>query len=134
MAPTGDEQRPACRYEAGQVWTFRDAPLPQSRVVIGRLDHGARDGWIVSVSITNVYVPDTANGGRYLTDISHAPMTVQALDASVIAQDGEGASVHDFEDGYGEWRAAFDKGEAGVFTIGAADIVSVITEAVAKGK
>jgi hypothetical protein len=122
-----------CRYEEGQVWTFRDAPLPDSRVIVGKVDNTERDGWVVSVCVGNVYMPDAATGERYLTHVSHTPMTAQALDASVIAQAGISTPLEGFDEAYRGWRDEYAKGEAGVFIISVAEIIGYFADAILKG-
>jgi hypothetical protein len=61
-------------------------------------------------------------------------MTAEAMDRSVVAQTGTGEPIDTFAEGYGEWRALFDKNEAGVFIITVADVVKFIGESIAKGQ
>jgi hypothetical protein len=123
-----------CRYRPGQVWTYKDAPRPDSRAIVGKVENIAGAGWVVSVCLTNVYLPNWQTHEPELNAISHAPMTAEAMDNSVIAQSGTGEPIEAFAEGYGEWRSFFDKHEAGVFSITVAEVVKFIGEAVVKGR
>jgi hypothetical protein len=125
---------PECRYQPGQIWSYKDAPRSDSRAIVGRVENIAGTGWVVSVCVTNVYLPNWQTRERELNAISHAPMTAEAMDISVIEQTGTGEPIDGFVEGYGEWRSLLDKGEAGVFTITVVDVVKFIGEAVAKGR
>src|SRR5215471_5314953 len=74
-------------YRAGGVWTFRSAPLPESRVVIGKIDAHERFDQVFSVSIKTVPL---ATGAIRVGDISHVPVTKSVLDTSLLEQVGIG--------------------------------------------
>jgi len=117
-------------YQPGQVWTFRGAPLPESRVVIGTIDRGKHHDWVFSVSIIKVPLPDLAAGGTRITDIAHVPVTKTVLDYSLLQNVGTGEPPDSFAEGYASWRSAFDAGEAGAFTIEIAAVIDAIRQAV----
>ena len=122
------------RYQPGQVWSYKDAPRPDSRAIVGKVENIAGTGWVVSVCVTNVYLPNWQTREPELNAISHAPMTAEAMDSSVVAQTGTGEPIDGFAESYSEWRALFGKNEAGVFIITVADVVKFIGEAIAKGQ
>jgi hypothetical protein len=66
--------------------------------------------------------------------LPHAPVTRQALEASVTELVQEGAALPDISEGYAVWLLAFEKGQAGVFTLPVAQIVQHIEDAFAKAK
>jgi hypothetical protein len=120
-------------YREGGVWTFRDAPLLESRVVIGKIDAHERLGQVFSVSIKTVPLSTGAVGEIRVNDISHVPVTKSVLDASLLEQVGVGEPSEAFAEGYGQWRKAFDAGKAGVFTIEISKVVEAINEVWRKG-
>jgi hypothetical protein len=117
-------------YQPGQVWTFRGAPLPESRVVIGTIDRGKHHDWVFSVSIIKVPFPDLAIGGTRIADMAHVPVTRAVLDSSLLENVGAGEPADAFAEGYASWRSAFDAGEAGAFTIGISAVIDAIRQAV----
>jgi len=120
-------------YREGEVWTFRSAPLPESRVVIGKIDAHERFDQMFSVSIKTVPLATGATGEIRVSDISHAPVTKSVLDASLLEQVGIGEPSEAFAEGYGQWREAFDSGKAGVFTIEISKVVETINQVWSKG-
>ena len=120
-------------YREGEVWTFRSAPLPESRVVIGKIDAHERFDQMFSVSIKTVPLATGAAGEIRVSDISHAPVTKSVLDASLLEQVGIGEPSEAFAEGYGQWREAFDSGKAGVFTIEISKVVEAINLVWSKG-
>jgi len=120
-------------YREGEVWTFRSAPLPESRVVIGKIDAHERFDQMFSVSIKTVPLATGATGEIRVSDISHAQVTKSVLDASLLEQVGIGEPSEAFAEGYGQWREAFDSGKAGVFTIEISKVVETINQVWSKG-
>jgi hypothetical protein len=123
-----------CRYQPGQVWSYKNAPREDSRAIVGAVENVPGTGVVVSVSISNVYLPHWETGESTLNAISHAPVTVDAMDASVIAQTGTGEPIAGFAEARAEWRELAAKNEAGAFTIPIAEVATYIGEAVAKGR
>jgi len=59
----------------------------------------------------------------------HLPFSEAAIEKSVTALLADSAPLPAFEDGYREWRTAYEAGEAGVFTVSVAEAVSFIEAA-----
>ena len=89
-------------YAIGQSWTY---PVPEgfesSRIVVGAIE-GEGEQTIICVSVTDVPVPHP-DGGIGRTTIAFMPFTSQALDATVIGQDGDLTVPDGFEEAHGEW-------------------------------
>lgn len=110
-------------FVEGQLWTYEGAALPGSRVLIGRVDRpGGAGAPIVSIAVTEVPLPDRDTGEIAPRMIDHAPITGEALARCLREQVGTAPVPPDFEDGYGLWRQAFDRGEAGAFTVSVAEL------------
>lgn len=123
--PAGGLPQDRFELEAGQSWTYRDAPNAASRVVIGRIDQLKGMGTVVSVSITNVPVPGGGPSSSEFFDIFHAPITADALLVALLEHVGSGTSSPGFEEAYVDWRNSLEAGEAGVFTIGPVGVISL---------
>jgi len=65
--------------------------------------------------------------------IGHSPVSEEAILKSITALISENNTLPDFSDGYGRWKDAFDKNEAGVFSIEVAEIVNFMEEAINRG-
>lgn len=118
-------------FQAGQRWTYRTRPGEDTSTVLilrrddeptGTVLHVALDG----LRLGNPHVP----GGVQMA-LGHAPVTVDALRASVLELIQVHAHLPADEGGYRQWREAADRGEAGVFTLTIAEILDVIGQAVA---
>jgi|ERR1700730_18483528 hypothetical protein len=121
-------------YQEGQVWTFRGAPLPQSRVVVGKIDqYAGHHDLVFSVSIIKIPIPNTGAGGISIADISHAPVSKSVLDASLLEQVGAGEPSGSFGEGYDQWRLAYLAGDAGVFSVEISKVIEIICDVVVKG-
>ena len=62
------------------------------------------------------------------------PFSEAAIDASVTKRLGTVHTLPAFQEGYDSWRAGFEKGEAGVFTITIGKAVEYMEQAMLKGQ
>ena len=118
-------------FAVGQVWTYATRPGEEaSRVIVCRIDpapSGAPEaGPIVHVSIEGVAMENANAEDGVARTIGHMPFAEASLRASVVALAGTRTDLPSFESGYDVWRAAFDKGEGGVFEIPVADAIEFI--------
>ena len=119
-------------YAVGQVWSYqsRDHEL-DSKLYISQVDEEMPIGPVYHIYLDGLSIqnPHTADGVQ--TTFPHAPVSAETLDASVteLLQTRE-TDLPDVSEGYQMWRDAFDKGEAGVFTISVREIVQFIEDAV----
>lgn len=112
-------------FAQGQVWTIRDAPAPETRIVVGRVDGAAS---VVHVSVTDVPVPEHLAPGAPRITIAHAPFGQAALAASVLGLERAGAApVEGFAEAYAEWAAE----EEGCYSIGVRESIDQIFAALA---
>ncbi|WP_020187512.1 hypothetical protein [Methylopila sp. 73B] len=114
----------------GQAWSYRDAQLPSSRVVIGRIDVAGASK-VASVSIVDAPLPDPETGALVPRLVEHAPIAIDALLASLLRREGDVPIPEGFEGGYRIWRNAFDTGQGGFFTLGVEEIVRMFQAALA---
>ncbi|VFR21729.1 hypothetical protein ANK1_3339 [plant metagenome] len=118
-------------YEAGQVWRYRTRPgEEQSRVLINKAERHDTLGWIFHISVLAVQVKNPRSEGGISTALPHFPVSAQTLKDSLMEVEGSQAPNPDYLEGYEIWKAAFDKGEAGVFTLSVADIVGVVEQTI----
>ena len=102
--------------EAGQVWTYKTRPGEEaSRIIICRIEQDPRLGEIVHIQVGGVDLM-TKQGPQGVNVIGHAPYSGEALRKDLISLEAAGVALPDFEGGYADWRAAFDEGNAGVWT------------------
>ncbi len=118
------------RYEPGQVWTYRSGEdANPSRIVVGKTETLFDLGPTVHVSIIGIPITDPVTGQRVFMDVWHVPFAVSALDTSVIEVENTAAVPEGFAEAYDNWRAGYDKGEAGVFTLPVITVLRSMREA-----
>lgn len=114
--------------ERGQVWTFKDAPLEETRVIIGDIEP-FHDDVAVSVSITGMPRVQFANGQTLNGTADHVPFSEAALRASLEELVAEDQPMLDgYADGYATWKEAVETGRAGIFTISLAEVVTMFAQ------
>jgi hypothetical protein len=116
------------RYHPGQVWRYKNAVREDSRAIVGQVEDLPGSGTVVSICVTNVYLPHVQTGEPTLNAISRAPMMPGAMDISVTEQTGTGEPIPEFADARAEWRALIAK----KFIIPVADVVKYLAEAMTK--
>jgi len=121
-------------FAVGQECIYKGAIVPSSRAIIGRIDQGLVPGErIVSVTITDVPLPNPKTGKFEPTEVGHAPIDGKAFEQSVVGCSGFAPVSPDFEDGYRTWRAAFDRHEAGVFTVSLGELQHILARMLSTG-
>lgn len=112
-------------FEAGQIWEYRTRPGEESsRLYIARVDQ-LRGGAAFHIFLDGLHLK---NPGGEQSSLGHAPVNEETLKASVTSLVAERANVPDVSEGYNLWRAAYDRGEAGVFDIPVANLIQFIEE------
>jgi hypothetical protein len=104
-------------FATGQVWTYNTRPGEEaSRIVICRVESDPKLGQIVHIHVKGVRIKNRSAPGGSNDQIGHMPYSGEALRKSLIKLESTGTPLPDFEEGYRQWRGAFDKGKAGVWT------------------
>lgn len=117
-------------FAIGQIWRYQTRPSePHAQLTIVKIDQIA-DVTIVHISlaglrIINPHVPD-----GYGESVGHMPIGADALKSSVTQLVGQADVLPDYEEGYQTWKAAFDAGEGGFFTIGLAECIGYMETAI----
>lgn len=104
-------------FAAGQVWTYNTRPGEDaSRIIVCRVESDPKLGEIVHIHVNGLRFKNKHAPDGYSDRIGHMPYSGKALRDSVVALESTGAALPMFEDGYQQWRSAFDNGKAGVWT------------------
>lgn len=120
-------------FAEGQVWSYKARKgEDKSQVVINKIEIDPKLGKIFHISVSGVKVKNPRIAGGISTELPHFPVSEETLKRSLIKLKGTKQINPDYRDGYQTWRSAFDKGEAGIFTIDVAKIVGVVEQAVNK--
>ena len=117
------------KYRPGQVWSYQARQQDQgSDLIVVAVDQDPTLGTIVHVQVRGVSLAEPGGTARRTTNIGHMPFAAEALDRSVVEHLGD-APLPNFQEGYDLWRAAFDDGKAGVYSITVAEAVETIEQA-----
>lgn len=128
-APPAIAQPARAAYAEGQVWEYKTRPEDVGSLLriqtIEELPGFAKLGPVYHISIVGVHYPGLSLG----SELQHAPVSRQTLDASVTRLSSSAAKFPDPAAGITEWRAA----NGGVFTIPVSDIVAAVGKTVMQG-
>ncbi|GLS17657.1 hypothetical protein GCM10007874_06720 [Labrys miyagiensis] len=114
-------------YAVGQIWSYRTRPGEEaSRILIDKIEDHAKLGHIFHISIADVKIQNGLAPGGYSYSLPHLPVSQRTMDTSVVALVGQGGPNPAFEEGYAQWKPAFDAGKAGIWTITLSGIVGVV--------
>ena len=122
----------AHEYAQGQVWSYHTRPGEEaSTLIINRVEDLPSHGKVFHISLREVRVKNPRHPDGVTTSLPHFPVSSATLDASCVELVGEVEPDPAYLEGYKTWRAAFDAGDAGVFSIPVYEIVSVVESAIA---
>jgi hypothetical protein len=111
--------------EVGQVWTIKNAPVPETQVMISLIEpYGTTDS-AVHVGITGAGLGTLPNGGVFNGEILHLPFERSALEQSLgelVATDR--IPGPEFHAAYQQWKQA----KGGLFNVGVADAIGLVFE------
>ncbi|MGD2131477.1 MAG: hypothetical protein PVI23_01720 [Maricaulaceae bacterium] len=100
----------------GQAWTFKGAPAPNARAIIGAIE-AAEEGDVVHLALVDLPSPRELADEREVIAITHMPFDRASVEESVEEFLGEEAPPESFVQGRSQWRDALDRGEAFVFSL-----------------
>ena len=118
-------------YESGQVWKYQTRPgEEESRITVVAVDEHDKLGTIVHIFVSGLSIRNPHSSTGMVPEISHMPMSSQALDSCVTEMAEIVSELPDFREGYDTWKHAFDAGEGGVFSISVAKAIEFMEGAI----
>ena len=120
-------------FKVGQVWRYKTRLGEEnSELAIVKVESEAKLGVIVHISLNGLKFknPHLPNGIQ--DKMLHFPFAEQAIKDSVVTMIREDKNLPEFQSGYSEWLAAFNKHGAGVFTLPVAKVLDVTEAAMNK--
>jgi hypothetical protein len=125
----------AASFEEGQIWRYQTRPGEEaSRLFIARIDRGLGTQTIYHIYLDGLKLKNPLYEGGVQDHLPHAPVTRRSLETSVTELLEEHATMPDIAEGYAAWLLAFEKGQAGIFTLPVNQIVQHIEDAFAQAK
>ena len=117
------------KYQVGQVWSYK-ARLPDigSTLTVVRVEPDAALGNIIHLSVLDLNMQNPQVPGGLTHEFLHLPMSEAAVDQSVVNLIDENAELPDYVEGYNVWRHAFEKQEAGIFTLTVAECLDIVEQ------
>ncbi|PQV64271.1 hypothetical protein B1R32_106117 [Abditibacterium utsteinense] len=82
---------------------------------------------VVHLRLEGLKIPNSAAPSGFTEVAGHLPVAEISVSQSAIHKIGEGEAI-DLE-GYATWKAEWEKGRAGIFTISLAEIADFLEEA-----
>lgn len=118
-------------YSVGQVWSYRTrAGEEDSTLLINQIEKTKKFGNVYHISLKAVKVRNDSAPGGFSRELPHFPVSEETLKKSLVQVVGKSALHPGYREGYKTWKAAFDEGQAGVFTISVSEIVEFIENAI----
>jgi hypothetical protein len=117
------------RFEVGQVWYyhFRKGE-DESTLTIVKIESYPRIGAVIHIVVDGVCIANPKRPNDPIRQIDHMPFGDAALEASITELAGHRVSLPAFEQGYHEWREAFEEGQAGMFIISVAEAIDFLEQ------
>ena len=118
------------KFHVGEKWSYHARPGEErSSLTIVKVESSPKLGVIVHVSLDGLRIKSAHGSSGFSETISHMPFAEAAMENSVTTLAVAKAPLPPFEEGYREWRRAFDAGKGGIFTITVAEGVDFIETA-----
>jgi hypothetical protein len=121
----------AQQFSEGQVWEYSSRPGERgSTLLINKAESDAKLGVVFHISVRGVKVKNRNAPLGVCTDLPHFPVSAKTLQSSVTRLLRTESPNPGYVEGYETWRKAFEKGDAGVFTIPVAEIVELVEKTI----
>lgn len=117
------------KLESGQIWKYNTrAGEDSSRVAILKVEKYDDEGVVVHIAVKGININNPQKDSRKAEDISHLPFSKEAVIESLTDLESSNNDLPDFENGYQQWKQAFNTGKGGIFTIEIKDAVEYVEQ------
>ena len=114
---------------SGQVWKYNTRKGEEtSRVTILKIEETNDLQEIIHIAISDVKIQHSKKKDVYSTEIGHLPFSKESLKSSLTTLESTREKLPDYMEGYNQWKDAYDKGEAGIFTTSIKEAVDFIEQ------
>lgn len=119
------------KYNVGDVWLYQHREgEDNSTVIINKIEVVHEQLPIYHITIRDVNIVNSQSETGFTHKLSHAPVSLETLEKSLTERVGQIQPDSDYLEGYNVWHDAYVQGEAGIFTITVAEIVTFIEQAI----
>ena len=119
------------KFKVGQVWKYKTRPNEESSVLtIAKVENAPEIGNIIHITVNNLKVKNPRAPAGYTDLIGHMPLAESAVAESVTELSNELPDLSIYKEGYQDWREAFDKGQAGIWTLPVSECVAAMETAI----
>jgi hypothetical protein len=126
----GEDQTVVADFRAGQVRKYETRPGEEaSRLVVCRVEPNEKLGTIVHIYVQGVAIRSSVSPDLVTRVVGHMPFAESALRQSVVTLESSREPLPEYQEGYNNWRDAFDGQKAGIFTISVAGAIDFMEEA-----
>lgn len=117
------------KFKVGQVWHYKTRLGEEaSTLTILKVEHYKKEGTIVHIYIGGLHLKNPNTESGFSTEISHTPISQQALAESVTRLATKKEKLPDYKKGYDVWKKEFDTGNGGVFSIPVSETLTYTEE------
>ena len=109
----------------GQAWSFKGAPAPNARAIIGAIEK-AEAGDVIHIALVDLPPPQELARERNVIAITHMPFDRARVEESVDELLGEEAPPESFAQGRARWRDACARGEGHVFDLTLGEVLESV--------
>ena len=114
-------------YQVGQVWAYKTRQYETgSTITILKTEMEDQQGNIIHIQVRGVRMKNPHHKLGITSLISHLPCSEEAIYESVTHVLQQESILPDFDEGYQEWRKAFDAGQAGIWGIPIAKMIDAM--------
>lgn len=119
----------AANFEVGQVWRYETRPNETGSLLTVVKIEDVDGAKVVHISLAGLKIEGPMAEGGFVETVGHLPISEEALAGSVTELVRVSQGLPDYEEGYKQWREAFDRGQAGYFTLPVSECVAAIEQA-----
>jgi len=121
------------KFKVGQVWKYKTRPYEENSVfTIAKVENEPKNGNIVHITVTNLRIRNPHAPSGYTDLIGHMPLAENSVAESVTELSNKTPDLSAYEEGYQDWREAFDSGRGGIWTLPVSECVAAMEEVINK--
>lgn len=123
-------------YKEGQVWSYKtNSKDVEPNLYVVKIDKHENLGAIYHLYIDGLNIKNSLLENGVQSVIPHIPVSEKTMNESVInllmeVNIDENIDIESFTDGYSQWKEAFDKETAGIWTIPIDEIIICIEKVI----